>query len=169
MPSPQLAVALATLGLLAGNGCGPTAQVSPATQDAAEVTPEQQSHTRLAASDQSGFQEPAELVLRDQASFAEAWARVHAMLVPAPPPPRVDFTRQMVVVLAIGTRSSGGHAVRFDGMDREGDGARVRYTVSEPGPDCMTTQAITAPVELVGVPRVDGPVRFERRQAIAPC
>jgi hypothetical protein len=169
MPPSQLAVALVALGLLAGNGCGPTAQVSPSTQDGAEVTPEQQPHTRLAASDQSGFQEPAELVLRDEASLAEAWGQVHAMVMPAPPPPRVDLTREMVVVLAIGTRSSGGHAVRFDGMDREGDGARVRYTVTEPGPECMTTQAITSPAEVVSVPRVDGPVRFERQREVDRC
>jgi hypothetical protein len=75
----------------------------------------------------------------------------------------------MVVLLALGERSSGGHAIRFDGIDTSAGGATVRYTATRPGRECMTTQEITAPVEVVRVPRVEGAVRFERKDVVQDC
>ena len=122
----------------------------------------------LAAVATSGFTEPVELVLRDAAALDAAWRTLHAG-APAEAPPAVDFARRMVVLLAIGERSSGGHDVRFDEIVATGDGATVRYTVTSPGASCMTTMAITSPAVAVQVARVAGAVRFERREVVRAC
>ena len=127
-----------------------------------------QQGTRIHRATSSGFTGPEQLVLRDQAAWRAAWARVHQE-PGAPALPSVDFTREMVVVLALGERSSGGHQVRFDAIAVSGNDAVVRYTVTEPDPSCMTTQAITAPVDVVRVPRVSGTVRFEPRTVREDC
>jgi hypothetical protein len=176
---PTLAAAALLLGAALA-GCG-TAAAPPGTlPDTADTTPaatppttvpnaaEEQPLTRLVSTTQSGFREATELVVRDDAALAAAWRTLHQGL-PAEPPPAVDFARAMVIVVASGERNTGGHAVRVDGVAPERDGAVVRYTVTRPGPGCMTSMEITAPAEVVQAPRAAGAVRFERREAVQDC
>jgi hypothetical protein len=116
----------------------------------------------------SGFDEPAEQVIRDRAALESAWARVFSQVV-GDPAPAVDFTREMVILVALGGRSTGGHAVHVDAVTRSGDGAVVRYTATSPEPGCMTTQSLTSPVDVVRAPRISGAVRFQRREVVQPC
>ena len=182
MPPPSSLLAAATLvASVALAGCGTAApppgtppdtatspSATPATPATAVPTAGEQPLTRLASTTQSGFREATELVVRDDAALATAWRTLHQAL-PAEPPPAVDFARAMVVVVASGERNTGGHAVRVDGVAADGDGAVVRYTVTRPGPGCMTSMEITAPAEVVQAPRAAGTVRFERREAVQDC
>ena len=127
-----------------------------------------QQGTRIHSATTSGFTGPEQLVVRDQAGWQGAWTRLHEGMV-APALPAVDFAREMVIVLALGERSSGGHQVRFDGITASGSDATVRYTITEPGANCMTTQAMTAPVDIVRVPRATGTVRFEPKTVRTSC
>lgn len=126
---------------------------------------EQGTHLHTALT--SGFTAPEQLVLRDPPAWQAAWTRLHEGA--APPLPAVDFARDMVVLLALGERSSGGYQIRFDALERRGADATVQYTVTTPGPGCMTTRAITSPVDVVRVPRVAGSVRFAARTVRTPC
>jgi len=108
------------------------------------------------------------MVLRTDAGLAGAWRTLHNG-VPGNPPPAVDLTRKMVVLLALGPRNTGGFDIRVDSISAEGAGAVVRYTVTSPGPTCMNTQALTSPVDVVSVPRVDGQIRFDARRVVQPC
>lgn len=147
-----------------------TASPSPAARadSATPVTDQQASFTRIRTQTTSGFDEPAELAIRDQGTLESAWARLFNQ-VQGNPAPTVDFAHDMVILVALGGRSSGGFTVRVDAITRSGDGAVVRYTATRPGPDCMTTQSQTSPVEVVRAPRVAGTVRFERRDVVQPC
>ena len=164
--SPVVRLSIALLGV-ASPGCAPAPEPPPSAASATSV-PTDQPATRLLSSVISGYTESAEEVIRDPAAWASAWRRLHDAN-PATALPEVDFDRSMVVLLALGERSAGGHAVRFDELVRDGEGATVRYTVTSPGPTCMSTQAITSPVEVVRVARVAGTVRFERRMVQQPC
>ena len=192
---PAGAALIARTAVLAGGlalaGCGPaqpgaatpersgaadSVPIRPAAESAAAPSPTpagatvstQPPFTRLATAETSGFTEATELVVRDASAAAQAWQRLHQG-VPGTAPPAVDFSRQMIVLLALGERSTGGHAVRFDSLTVDPAGAVVRYTATSPAPSCMTAQMITSPVEAVLVPRVDGEVRFERRSVVQAC
>lgn len=168
---PHALLLAAALAGLAAGGCGPESQPSSspsAPEPGASVSTDEQAATRLLSATVSGFTEPAEWVLRDADRFGEAWRTVHQG-VPGASAPTVDFGDRMVVLLALGERSTGGFSVRFDELVRKGSGAVVRYTVTTPGPGCMTTQMLTAPVDVVSVPSVDGEVRFDRRTVVQDC
>ncbi|MGI8766103.1 MAG: protease complex subunit PrcB family protein, partial [Gemmatimonadaceae bacterium] len=153
---------------LAVPGCNQPAPTSSFPPDAANVTSAQQSFTRMLSAPTSGFAEGQELVLRNETELSAAWKTVHAG-VPGNPAPSIDLARNMVVLLALGQRSTGGHTVRFDSLTREGTGAVVHYTVTSPGPGCMTTQMITSPIDVVSVPRVDGAIRFQKSEVTERC
>lgn len=144
------------------------AAVSRPDSASAGAAPVSAAFTRIVTQHTSGFDEAAQRVIRDQAAFQAAWKTVLGG-IPGDPPPAVDFTKEMVILVALGGRSTGGHAVRIDAVTPSGDGAVVRYTVTRPGQGCMTTQSLTSPVEMVRAPRVNGAVRFDGRDVVQPC
>jgi hypothetical protein len=124
--------------------------------------------TRLHSAVTSGFTEPAELVLRDRAALESAWRTLHDGIA-GNPVPTVDLSTRMVVLVALGPRNTGGHAIHVDSVTADGSRATVHYTATSPGPACMTAQMLTSPVDAVSAPRADGPVRFERRNVVQQC
>lgn len=128
----------------------------------------QQSYTRILSQQSTGFDEPTELVIGDRRALESAWTLLFNH-VQGNPPPAVDFTRETVILVALGAHRSGGYAVHVDAVTRSGDDAVVRYTATSPGPACMSTQALTAPADVVRAPRIAGQVRFERHDAVMAC
>ena len=124
--------------------------------------------TRVASAMVSGFSEAAEMVLRDQAAVSNAWSTL-ANGVAGNPSPHVDFARTILVLIALGPRSTGGHGIHADSVVASGNDVVVHYTVTTPGRDCMTTQMMTSPVDVISIDRIKGDVRFKRRNVIGKC
>lgn len=99
--------------------------------------------TGLATTTDSRLMDSTRLVVRDPAALAAAWPA----LALGTPPPKVDFAdgRAMVVIVATGQRTTGGHAIRVDSATVAGDTLRVHVTTTRPGAGCLTSQAFTAP------------------------
>jgi hypothetical protein len=161
-------VALATVLSLAGcNGSAtdphagrvPTDAVALATHDVFEGVLFQYRF-------RNQFTERQRLVIRSADQWAEAWARITG---PARPAPAVNFAREMVVLVAMGERPTGGYVITVDGV-YDADG-RLYAEVKEasPGPLCGTTEALTQPIDAVRVPRRDGPVTFVERAVTMAC
>ena len=158
-------VAALSLGVPA---CSPATNAPSTTPSASAVTPDSLPMTQLASAIVSGFSESAELTLRDNSALAEAWKSLHAG-VPGNPAPAVDFGTQTVFLVALGQRNTGGYTVHIDRIVRTGDSTSVLYTVTSPGPGCMTSQMMSSPVVAVSTSRVTGAVRFERRDVVSAC
>lgn len=110
----------------------------------------------LAQGQHSGFHEPAEFIVLDEASWHSLWSQ---RLEGRPPP--VDFTRDMVLGVALGERPTGGYAVRIERVEREADGTlNVEVREILPPEGALLTQALTQPYHFVRLRRVDGQVTF---------
>ncbi|MCC6158657.1 MAG: protease complex subunit PrcB family protein [Deltaproteobacteria bacterium] len=105
----------------------------------------------------SGWTRAQRLLVRDEASWEQLWARVHTPLASPPPLPPVDFARQVVVGVALGSRPTGGFSVDIVGVKRVGDRLIVRLRETQPAPGSMVTEAFTQPYALVVVD-LEGPV-----------
>jgi PrcB C-terminal len=82
----------------------------------------------------------------------------------------VDFTKYTLLLVALGTRPSGGFTVTI--RDARDDGTVVHVSVLEVrprGPDCAVTAALTYPTTAVLIPRTDKAVRFEIESADLDC
>ena len=89
---------------------------------------------------------------------AEAWRSWHGRItsarLPAPSPPAVDFSREGVLVLAMGSRSTAGYGLSLaekSAVVREGV-LTVRVDWSEPPPGALLAQVMTSPCLLMKVP-----------------
>jgi hypothetical protein len=113
----------------------------------------------------SGIAEKRREVVRDQESWARLWSEINRGQDSAGPPPAVDFSRQMLIVAALGTRPTGGFAVKVRGVSTRGDRLEVVVLESCPAQGAMVTAALTQPVEVVRVARLpQNPTFKEQRE-----
>ena len=119
--------------------------------------------------DACSYDAPAREVIRTEADWRRAWARLSACRSPAPDVPAVDFAREMVLLAALGQRATGGHGVRIASAAVSDGVLHVQVIETRPGAGCMTTQALTHPVAVARVPRHDGEVRFADRVEVRDC
>jgi hypothetical protein len=117
----------------------------------------------------SGFTEKERLVIRDADQWSRAWARITVGLSPRQPTPSVDFAREMIVLVAMGQRLTGGYAIAVEGVYDAGGRLYVEVRELSPGGSCGTTQALTQPIDVVRVPRRDGAVVFVERAETIDC
>jgi hypothetical protein len=106
----------------------------------------------------SNIDDARQVVVRTAADWGALW-KEHAAERPMP---AVDFAREAVAAVFLGTRSTGGFGVEIVGAGQKAGAFVVQYRETKPGPGAITAQVITSPFLLVAMPKVDGDVTFER-------
>jgi hypothetical protein len=162
MPPVAIAAVALSLGMTCGEG-GILGIPPQATQLA-----EQDVHT-LVVAPSSGVEERQRAVLTSPQEWTALWDRAYANHMPRPPVPTVDFAERIVVVAAMGPRSSGGYAIRVDAVHRDGDDLYVRVHEISPGARCLVSAVLTAPVTAVALPRLGGQVVFVESAETRDC
>lgn len=108
----------------------------------------------------SGLTQPDQVVIRDESAYLKLWARHAADIPKVGLPPAVDFQREMVVVVALGNRPTGGYLVEV--VDTELRNRRVRILVGEtqPQPGTLQIQQVTQPYQIIALPAMATSVDF---------
>lgn len=117
----------------------------------------------------SGYGDSARLVIRNRDQWDDVWSRIVSNHGPKPPAPTIDFSREVIIVAALGTRATGGYSIAVTDVSEESAGLVATVVRTNPGPTCGTTAALTAPVDIVRVNRLDVPVRFVEQQRVTDC
>lgn len=117
----------------------------------------------------SGLQQPERLAIRDQAAWVAAWRSLWPNGMAAPALPAVDFSKDMIVIAALGGRSTGGYSIFVDSARATASGLVVFIGTSSPGRHCVTTQAFTQPVDIARMPRTDAAVAFVDVPRVEDC
>ena len=99
------------------------------------------------------------VVVRDAQAWARLWGSLQGHVVPKPEAPKVDFQKHMVIAAMMGTKPTGGYAVRITSVV-ENEKIVVSVREQSPGPDDMVTMALTSPYQAVVVARSEKPVEF---------
>jgi hypothetical protein len=112
--------------------------------------------TTIARGDASGQQLAKQVTVRTAADWKALWTD-HA---PTEKMPAIDFGRNMVVGIFLGSKPSAGHAVEIVGVRTQEKDLIVEYVQTQPGRGAMAAQILTEPFHLVAVPKHEGTVRF---------
>jgi len=112
--------------------------------------------TSVAKGDASEQQTARQVTVRTAAEWKALW-KDHA---PTEKLPDVDFTKNMVVGIFLGTKPSTGHEVTIVGVRVEEKDLVVEYSLTQPGRGTMAAQILTQPYHLVSLPKQAGNVRF---------
>lgn len=111
------------------------------------------------------------LVVRDRDTWVQVWNRINS----GPnslPLPEIDFTREILVVAAMGWRPSSGYRIVIDKAYLYEQYPRLEVVIRSidntkcPGLGHFTV--VTAPIDIVRLPRTDRPILL-REEFVADC
>lgn len=108
----------------------------------------------------SQIQTRSELVIKDEARWKEVWEKHSGAGGSAKTMPDVDFSKEMVLVVAMGRQTTGGYGVEVVKAESSGDALKVYVVRKTPRPGGMSLQALTAPFHIVALPKSDLKVTF---------
>jgi PrcB C-terminal len=110
--------------------------------------------------EQSNIDEARQVVVRTDAEWTKLWQQ-HSS---ARQRPTVDFAKDMIVGVFMGSRPSAGYNISIVSTFAKDGNVIVQYRESTPRPGTMTAQVLTFPYHLVAIPKAAGDVRFEKLQ-----
>jgi len=97
--------------------------------------------------------------VRTEAELRKLWQE-HA---PDRPMPKVDFSREMVVGVFMGSRPNAGFSTAIVSATAANGALMVRYSENKPVAGSVTAQILTFPYHLVAIPKADvKDVKFEK-------
>ena len=117
---------------------------------------------------QTGYTERTQLVIRDIVSWRAAWATLHARESAAPVLPEIDFSKEMIVLVALGTRPSGGFQLDLVSAQSDGETLYLGLVETTRG-NCLVISSLTFPTTLIRVQRSAGPVSVQIDQRARRC
>ena len=112
----------------------------------------------LEKGDQSNMDDARQAVARTADEYNALW-RLHS---PDRPQPKVDFPKEMVVGVFMGSRPTAGFAIEIVGSREEAGALVVQYRETRPARGLITAQVITSAYHIVAMPARTGATRFER-------
>jgi hypothetical protein len=144
-----LAVALAAM----------LAQPPPGYRNPKEMMLEAATTRTIEKGDQSNIEDARQVLLRSEAELRQLWQH-HS---PDRPMPKIDFSREMVVGVFMGSRPNAGFSTAIVSATAAKGALMVRYTETRPPAGSITAQILTFPYHLVAIPRADvTDVKFEK-------
>jgi hypothetical protein len=109
--------------------------------------------------DQSNIESAKQILVRTEAELRKLWQE-HA---PDRPMPKVDFSREMVVGVFMGSRPNAGFSTAIVSATVANGALMVRYSENKPVAGSVTAQILTFPYHLVAIPKADvKDVKFEK-------
>jgi len=80
----------------------------------------------------------------------------------------VDFTVDQVVLVSMGAQSSGGYSISAESVVDAGDYIELNLILSSPGANCITSQALTHPYQMLKI-NTQKEVRANERNVVENC
>lgn len=117
--------------------------------------------TTIDSGSNSGVDTRGAVTVRDEGEWLALWRRHTANQHPAPPPPTVDFSSEMVVAVFSGERRSGGFTIQVDRIKNTGNKLMVMVSESTPAPGSINMMMITQPYHIVRLGKSPLPVVFQ--------
>jgi hypothetical protein len=109
--------------------------------------------------DQSNIDETRQVLVRTDAEWTKLWQQ-HAADRPRP---QVDFSKEMVVGLFMGSRPSAGFSTAVISATAGNGALMVRYSETMPSGRGVSAQVLTFPFHLVAIPKATvTDVKFEK-------
>jgi hypothetical protein len=103
----------------------------------------------------SGVREPLQIVIRSQAEWDALWKRHVAIETNPPPPPAIDFNKQIVIGVFLGEKPTGGYDVEIIRTEQSDGALVIHYREKSRLPGSIVIQALTQPFHIIQVVRDD--------------
>ena len=100
---------------------------------------------------------------RASARSVDEWSKLWTPHAGERARPAIDFSKEIVVAVFMGSRPTAGFSVEIVRVREEGATLVVSYKETRPAPDSVAAQILTSPFHIVAVPKgATTEVKFER-------
>lgn len=153
---------------LALAGCGGGADTGPNDDSLGRFLTVEQPGTTVAREYFSGLTEASDQLITSADQWAGVWAAIYSTRSPVPPRPEIDFSREALVLSALGTSNGINNLIeRVRIFERGVVVSVIKERYSE---RCLVLTAVGQPVHVVRIQRPDGnAVRVESRESVISC
>ena len=117
----------------------------------------------------SGIKGRLRLLVRDHDAWLDVWKAINQPRVPMPPLPEIDFSREMLVVVGLGEKRTGGYSIVVDRAYESAEQLEIEVVSQSPGRNCVLTQVLTQPVDIARLPRTHRSVAFHDTEVVHEC
>jgi hypothetical protein len=105
----------------------------------------------IAKGDQSNVDDARQVLVRTEAEWTKLWQQ-HA---PDHPKPAVDFSKEMVVAVFMGSRPNAGFSTTITSATAANGALVVRYNETTPRAGAVSAQILTFPYHIVAIAKAD--------------
>jgi hypothetical protein len=116
-----------------------------------------------------GIAERVQLVIRDRDEFDKLWKQINRLGSYKPPLPEVDFSREMIVVAAMGQQPSSSYEIIIDSACEVDNHLEVLVRSTNFLKCGLQLGIVTAPLDIVRLPKTDLPVVFRETKVTSDC
>lgn len=118
----------------------------------------------------SGGRDALRVVIRDREAWLDFWKRMCPPNPEMPPLPEVDFSREMIVVAAMGERPNMGYGIIIESAYERDNQIEINVrSISISLKGCGVFPASTSPIDIVRIPKTERPVVFRETEAVRDC
>jgi len=107
----------------------------------------------------SNIQKREYTIIKNSLELGRIFGTINSTRRPGFPIPEIDFSKNVVVGLFMGSKGSGGHSIAIDHVDYN-EAETVVYYI-EKHPSGMATSVMTQPFYLAKISKTANPIRFE--------
>lgn len=116
-----------------------------------------------------GPPKPARIVFRERDEFDKFWQKIAYSPTYKAPLPEVDFSREMVIVAAMGGKISPAYAILVDSACEVNNQLEVQVLSTDYNRCGLQPGIGSAPLDMVRVPKTDLPVVFRETEVVSDC
>lgn len=133
-------------------------------------TPEKTiSVTVIHSGSNSGYGKAREEIIKTLGEWQALWGDVTYAILPSSPVPEIDFKKEMVLGVFMGNRNTGGYNTEIKKIIESEGIYQVYVQETSPGKNCITTQSLTQPFQIVKIPKTDLKIEFIKSQTVRDC
>lgn len=127
---------------------------------AAEPSKAEVKFDTIAKGTSSGIRRPTKEVITTEKEWEQFWKQHTSIASPPPALPKVDFGKQVVIVLTSGEKMTGGYTIEVTKVEVKKDAVMVYYKETKPKPANFTIQVLTQPYHFIRIDKPKLPVKF---------
>lgn len=109
--------------------------------------------TSITHGDDSGYRKADRMVIGSKERWNGLWRKHTLDLLPPPPVPEIDFTRDEVIAVFAGEKSSSGYSIRVAAVETSNDSEILIVKIRQDKPGKIAEDVITRPYHMVSIPR----------------
>ncbi len=99
--------------------------------------------------------------ITNQHDWQDLWDKIYSTRSPKPSLPKIDFTQSIIIGVFLGQRNTGGYSIEITKVLETEKNIEVLVEETSPGEGCMVSMALTYPMHIIKIQKVDKEIEFK--------